>query len=176
MHERTQARFKSPRKWVQSNPKTNPGNLVPAASVGKTAYAKTEACSIQLSPQEEVRDVKMLPFGIGDGRSKPMSLCLQPELWVVVQEAERPNAPVPRPLSSGFSKDRAYRILGIHAPSETSEAYFILCNDRNEIWFISNQHFRVQNGSDYSRPVSLGMVEAADGKHNGSMNGRASAK
>lgn len=84
-----------------------------------------------------------------------MSLYLQEEVWVVVQESTRPNAPVPRPLSSGFSTDRAYRVLGIHSPSETSEAYFILCNDRNEVWFISNQHFRVQNGSDYSRPIAL---------------------
>jgi hypothetical protein len=79
-----------------------------------------------------------------------MSLFLHEELWVVVQEAERPNAPM---LSSGFSKGRAYRVLGLHCASETSEAYFILCNDRNEVWFISNQHFRVQGGEFYSRAV-----------------------
>lgn len=80
-----------------------------------------------------------------------MSVYLQSELWVVVQQSERPNAPFPRPLSSGFSLGRAYRVLGLHCPSETSEAYFILCNDRNEVWFISNQHFRVDRGEAYSR-------------------------
>ena len=80
-----------------------------------------------------------------------MSLYLQEEMWVSVKESERPNAPVPRPLSSGFSEGKIYRILGIHAPTETSEAYLILCNDRNEIWFISNQHFRVVNGDRFSR-------------------------
>jgi len=82
-----------------------------------------------------------------------MSVYLQEELWVTVQESERPNAPLPRPLSSGFSNGKAYRVLGMHCPSETSEAYMILCNDRNEMWFISNQHFRVEMGERYSRSV-----------------------
>jgi hypothetical protein len=79
-----------------------------------------------------------------------MSITLQEAIWVVVQESERPNAPVPRPLVSGFSPAKAYRVLGLHCPSETSEAYFILCNDRNEVWFISNQHFRVHEGERHS--------------------------
>ena len=83
-----------------------------------------------------------------------MSIYLHEELWVVVQESERPNAPMPRPLSSGFSTDKAYRVLGLHCPSETSEAYFVLCNDRNEVWFVSNQHFRVDGGEQYARQAS----------------------
>ncbi len=82
-----------------------------------------------------------------------MSIFLQETLWVVVRESESANAPVPRPLASGFSDERAYRVLGLHCPSETSEAYFILCNDRNEVWFISNQHFRVHEGQMHSKPV-----------------------
>lgn len=82
-----------------------------------------------------------------------MSVYLQEPIWVVVQESDRPNAPVPRPLSSGFSKSKAYRVLGLHCPTETSEAYFVLCNDRNEVWFISNQHFRVSEGEMYSREL-----------------------
>lgn len=27
-------------------------------------------------------------------------------------------------------------------PSETSDAYFILSNDRDEVWFICNRHLR----------------------------------
>ena len=62
-------------------------------------------------------------------------------LFLKVQELE--NGPKPFPLQSGFSHSNAYRVLGLYNPSETSEAYFILANDRDEIWFISNKHFRV---------------------------------
>ena len=81
-----------------------------------------------------------------------MSAYLQEELWVVVHEFEGPNAPCPKPLASGFSPEKAYRVLGLHCPSETSEAYFVLCNDRGELWFISNRHFRVEGAESYSRP------------------------
>jgi len=107
-----------------------------------------------------------------------MSIYLQQELWVVVQESERPNAPVPRPLSSGFSTDKAYQVLGLHCPSETSEAYLILCNDRNELWFVSNQHFRIAEGDRFVR----GAVRARKSDNvpgassNGSKNGTAEVK
>ncbi len=66
---------------------------------------------------------------------------LEPGLYLRVQQlAQRPH---PLPLDNGFSDDYAYRALGIHSPSETSECYFILANDRNETWFVSNRHFRV---------------------------------
>lgn len=35
-----------------------------------------------------------------------------------------------------------YRALGLYNPSETSDAYFVLSNDRDEIWFICNRHLR----------------------------------
>lgn len=82
-----------------------------------------------------------------------MSVYLQNEMWVVVEESNRPHAPHPRPLANGFSVDTVYRVLGLHCPSETSEAYFILCNDRDEVWFISNQHFRVFEGELNRRPL-----------------------
>ncbi len=67
-------------------------------------------------------------------------ICLEPGLYLRVQQlALRPH---PLPLDSGFSTDFAYRALGIYSPSETSECYFVLTNDRNETWFISNRHFR----------------------------------
>ena len=69
-------------------------------------------------------------------------LALNPDLFVVVHEMEGDRAPMPRPLASGFTPDKAYRVLGCHSPSETSEAYFILSNDRDEVWFVSNRHFR----------------------------------
>lgn len=67
---------------------------------------------------------------------------LQPGLYVRIVELEGDNAPRPLPLSSGFSAEQAYRVLGIFSPSETSEAFLIMANDRDEIWFISNRHVR----------------------------------
>ena len=69
-------------------------------------------------------------------------LTLHPDLFVTVQQIEGDRAPRPLPLASGFSAGTAYRVLGAHAPSETGEAYFIFSNDRDEVWFISNRHFR----------------------------------
>ncbi len=66
---------------------------------------------------------------------------IEPGLYLRVQQASQ--RPHPLPLESGFSVDTAYRALGIHSPSETSECYFIVANDRDETWFISNRHFRV---------------------------------
>ena len=59
---------------------------------------------------------------------------------IVQHDGER--SPQPRPLENGFTPGGVYRVLGIYSPSETSEAYFILPNDRDEIWFISNRHCR----------------------------------
>ena len=67
-------------------------------------------------------------------------LSLESALYVRIQEL--PNGPKPLPLQSGFSMDTAYRALGMFNPSETSDAYFILSNDRNETWFICNRHVR----------------------------------
>ncbi len=78
-----------------------------------------------------------------------MSVVLTPDLWVTVQQAERPNAPRPLPLESGFSLGRRYKVLGLHCASETSEAYLILCTDRTEMWFLSNQHLRIADGANY---------------------------
>ncbi len=66
---------------------------------------------------------------------------IEPGLYLRVQQF--PQRPHPLPLENGFSQNTAYRVLGIHSPSETSECYFICANDRDETWFISNRHFRV---------------------------------
>ncbi len=68
-------------------------------------------------------------------------LTLENGLSVRVQELE--NGPRPFPLESGFNMRTAYRALGLFNPSESSDAYFILANDRDEIWFICNKHLRV---------------------------------
>ena len=52
------------------------------------------------------------------------------------------GGPSPLPLASGFSAGTAYRALGLYNPSETSDAYFVFANDRDEIWFICNRHLR----------------------------------
>ena len=69
-------------------------------------------------------------------------ICIEPRLYVVVEEAEHERAPQRFPLTNGFSHFYAYRVLGVYSASGTSEAYFILSNDLNETWFISNRHLR----------------------------------
>ena len=63
-------------------------------------------------------------------------------LYMTVKEMGGERAPRPLPSQSGFSANVAYRVLGVHTPSETAEAYVILSNDRDEVWFISNRHLR----------------------------------
>ncbi len=70
------------------------------------------------------------------------------EHGLYVRIKELAEGPQPRPLSSGFNLETAYRVLGIHSPSETSEAYLIMSNDRDEIWFVSNRHVRTVQVSD----------------------------
>ena len=65
---------------------------------------------------------------------------LESGLYVRIEELE--NGSKPFPLVSGFSANHAYRALGLYNPSETSDAYFVLSNDRDEIWFICNRHVR----------------------------------
>ena len=67
-------------------------------------------------------------------------LTLEPDLYFRIEEL--PDGPTPLPLRSGFSVDTAYRGLGMFNPSETSDAYLIFANDRDEIWFICNRHLR----------------------------------
>jgi hypothetical protein len=67
---------------------------------------------------------------------------VEPGLYVVIEQLETELAPIPKPLKHGFSKGVAYRALGAFSLSETGEAYFILSNDDDEIWFISNRHLR----------------------------------
>jgi hypothetical protein len=67
-------------------------------------------------------------------------LTLETGLYLRIEQL--PNGPPPLPLSSGFNTATAYRALGMFNPSETSDAYFIFSNDRDEIWFICNRHVR----------------------------------
>jgi len=72
-----------------------------------------------------------------------MSVYIKPGIKVKINQFSGPRHPMPLPLESGFSEDKEYEILGIHCASETSEAYCILVNDLNQIWFISNRHLAV---------------------------------
>ena len=65
------------------------------------------------------------------------------ENGVYVRIQELTNGPLPLPLKSGFNAETAYRAIGMFNPSETSDAYYILVNDRDETWFICNRHVRV---------------------------------
>lgn len=70
---------------------------------------------------------------------------VQPDLWVVVEEMEGKNAPVPKPLQNGFSEGVAYRVIG--AMGDIGECYMMLSNDNNEVWYVSNRHLRTLNAS-----------------------------
>ena len=76
---------------------------------------------------------------------------------IFLRICELPNGPRPLPLESGFNAHTSYRALGMFNPSETSDAYFILSNDRDEIWFICNRHLRtvcnVVNDQAYRIPL-----------------------
>ncbi|RZS35571.1 hypothetical protein [Corticibacter populi] len=76
-------------------------------------------------------------------------------LYVRIQQLH--DGPKPYPLQSGFNAQTAYRVLGLHTPSETAEAYLILSNDRDELWFISNKHVRTASlnptPADFRRPL-----------------------
>lgn len=67
---------------------------------------------------------------------------VQDGLFVRIQQLETPLAPNPKPLAHGFNNDTAYRVLGCFSLAESADAFFILSNDRDEIWFISNRHLR----------------------------------
>ncbi len=68
-------------------------------------------------------------------------LWLEQGVYLRIQKLD--NGPRPLPLQNGFSAGTAYRVLGCFNPSETSDAYYILANDRDEIGFICNRHIRV---------------------------------
>ena len=61
-------------------------------------------------------------------------------LYVTMEELS--NGPRPFPLTSGFSKGVAYRVLGIYNPSESGECWLILSNDADQMWYISQRHVR----------------------------------
>ncbi|WP_045234485.1 hypothetical protein [Deinococcus pimensis] len=65
-----------------------------------------------------------------------------PNMFVRVEQLDGPRAPIPKPLESGFTAGRLYRVLALYNPSETSDAYFVLANDRDEMWFICQRHLR----------------------------------
>lgn len=81
-------------------------------------------------------------------------------IYVRIEEVSGGKAPRPIPLDSGFVLHHAYRVLGIFSPSETSEAYVILSNERNELWFISNRHVRTV-GIDNAGPFRLPLEQLA---------------
>lgn len=65
---------------------------------------------------------------------------LEPGVYVRVKESYQ--APAPYPLKNNFSETRAYRVFCIFTLSESSEAYLIVSNDDDKLFFISNRHWR----------------------------------
>ncbi len=92
-------------------------------------------------------------------------ICIEPGLYVLIEQLESERAPQPLPLANGFSRGFAYRVLGIYSASETSEAYFIMSNDQDELWFISNRHLRtykiIQETTQFRISLPLRQTSAA---------------
>jgi hypothetical protein len=86
---------------------------------------------------------------------------IEHDLYIVIREMQGERAPQPKPLSNGFSENVAYRVLGMHSASETSEAYLILANDGDELWFISNKHVRAHGLFPDSRQLRFPAENAA---------------
>lgn len=72
-----------------------------------------------------------------------MSIYIRQGIYVTINQLGGESAPRPLPLLNGFTEGLIYEILGIQSHSESAEAFLILKNDRDEIWFISNRHVRV---------------------------------
>jgi len=87
-------------------------------------------------------------------------LWLEQGLYLRIEELA--HGPRPLPLSSGFTSQTAYRALGCFNPSETSDAYYILSNDRDEIWFICNRHLRTVCLDTSNTAFRLKMHEPAE--------------
>lgn len=84
---------------------------------------------------------------------------IEPGVYVRIQQLAGKAHPLP--LESGFNRETAYRALGLHSPSETSECYVILANDRDETWFISNRHLRVVGVFPQARDLRFDLVGSA---------------
>lgn len=102
----------------------------------------------------------------------------QPGLYVVIEQIESALAPIPKPLAHGFSRDVAYLVLGAFSLSESGEAFLVLSNDENQIWFISNRHVRtyrlLPDSTDFRFPIKkVGLNGHAPRLH---ANGSARAK
>ncbi len=70
-------------------------------------------------------------------------------LYVIIEPFDGPHAPMPHPIRDArFDAGRVYKVLGMYNASESSEAFFVLSNPENEIWFISNRHLRAAGLSD----------------------------
>lgn len=74
-----------------------------------------------------------------------MSMYLSPDIYVRIEELK--DGPKPLPLLSGFSPNLSYRVLGGFTMSESAEMFFLLANDMDEPWFVSNRHCRIDRRS-----------------------------
>ncbi|WP_165461011.1 hypothetical protein [Atlantibacter sp.] len=78
-------------------------------------------------------------------------LWMEEGLYVRIEELA--NGPRPFPLQSGFNAQTAYRAMGCFNLSETSDAFYILSNDRDEVWFICNRHLRTVGINNETRAL-----------------------
>ena len=70
-----------------------------------------------------------------------MACSVVPGLIVRVQTCESETCN-PKPSMAGLMDGDTVEVFGISDYSETSEAYFIVCNKNGEFWFLPTRHFR----------------------------------
>lgn len=89
-------------------------------------------------------------------------LWIEPGLYVRIEQLQGPRAPMPRPLENGFNTHTAYRLMGKSNPSETADAYAILSNDRDEMWFICSRHLRIVGTQPGRHDARIALAELAE--------------
>lgn len=90
-------------------------------------------------------------------------LWIEPGLYVRIEQLQGPRAPLPRPLENGFNPHTAYRLLGLSNPSETADAYAILSNDEDQMWFICTRHLRIVGPLPVSSGVRVALADTDAG-------------
>lgn len=96
-------------------------------------------------------------------------LSLESGLYLRIQEMV--HGPTPLPLQSGFSNDIAYRALGMFHAAESSDAHFLLSNDKDEICAIRSGHLRTVALLPHINEIRLPLVavlpQPVSGPHEG---------
>ena len=79
------------------------------------------------------------------------------ETGLYIRTAKLDDGAKPFSLTCGFLADGAYRALSLYNPARTSDTYFVLSNNLDEIWSIGNEHAHelLPDEMAFTLPISL---------------------